>query len=455
MRNILLISLSTVVFVFSANVTFNIGGVEDCDFVSVTGNWDNWSGWGAHTDNGYQVTLDEGSYEFVILCATTNGNWWDNIWQNSIVYNAPIGGNCWNGNNEYPNYSLNVSGDMTVSYCAGTCSESCGATSFCGDGECNDDETCYLCPSDCGDCEDLSYSLVWSDEFNEPEINQDKWNFEIGTGSWGWGNGEHQYYTSRSQNAFIEDGKLIIQALYENYQGSNYTSARMTTKNKGDWLYGKIKARIKVPSAGGTWPAFWMMPTNSVYGGWPHSGEMDIMEHYGCNDGEVSATVHNTMYNWNGGIPPVSNLFNTTATTDFHEYEMEWTEDELKFYVDNQYIGSYYNQNNGHEQWPYDQEFFIILNLAIGSHFMPCATENEMLPQRYEIDYVRVYQLSNVNPGDINQDNDLNILDVVQIIQIIIDEEEDSEQEISIADMNQDSSINVLDIILIIDLIID
>ena len=77
-------------------------------------------------------------------------------------------------------------------------------------------------------------------------------------------------------------------------------SARMTTKNKGDWLYGKIKARIKVPSAGGTWPAFWMMPTNSVYGGWPHSGEMDIMEHYGCNDGEVSATVHNTMYNWNG-----------------------------------------------------------------------------------------------------------------------------------------------------------
>lgn len=123
--------------------------------------------------------------------------------------------------------------------------------------------------------------------------------------------------------------------------------------------------------------------------------------------------------------------------------------------MDSQYIGSYYNQNNGHEQWPYDQEFFIILNLAIGSHFMPCATENEMLPQRYEIDYVRVYQLSSVNPGDINQDNDLNILDVVQIIQIIIDEEEDSEQEISIADMNQDSSINVLDIILIIDLIID
>ena len=211
MSNALLILLFFISSVFTANVTFNIDGVEDCDFVSVTGNWDNWSGWGAHTDNGYSVTLDEGSYEFVILCATTDGNWWDNIWQNSILYNAPIGGSCWNGNNEYPNYSLNVSGDTTVSYCAGTCNQSCGSLSFCGDGQCDDDETCYLCPNDCGNCEDLSYNLVWSDEFNESEINQDKWNFEIGTGSWGWGNGEHQYYTSRPENAFIEDGKLIIQ----------------------------------------------------------------------------------------------------------------------------------------------------------------------------------------------------------------------------------------------------
>ena len=97
-------------------------------------------------------------------------------------------------------------------------------------------------------------------------------------------------------------------------------------------IYGKIKGRIKVPSAGGTWPAFWLMPTNSVYGGWPHSGEIDIMEHYGCDPGHVHSTVHNNTYNWNGGIPPTSYSTYTSATSDFHIYEVEWTEDELKFY---------------------------------------------------------------------------------------------------------------------------
>ena len=93
--------------------------------------------------------------------------------------------------------------------------------------------------------------------------------------------------------------------------------ARITTKNRGDWKYGKFQARIKVPSAGGTWPAFWMMPTNSVYGGWPNSGEMDIMEHYGCEPGHVESTVHNSTYNWNGGIPPTSYDMDTNATSEF------------------------------------------------------------------------------------------------------------------------------------------
>ena len=149
---------------------------------------------------------------------------------------------------------------------------------------------------------------------------------------WGWGNGEHQYY--RPQNAFIEEGILVIEARNENYGGFQYTSTRMQTRNKGDWLYGRIKARIKVPEAGGTWPAFWMMPTNSVYGGWPNSGEIDIMEHYGCDPGDVHATVHNNVFNWNGGAPPTSYSLYTTATSDFHIYEVEWTENELKFFVD-------------------------------------------------------------------------------------------------------------------------
>ena len=454
MKKYLIISFIFISTGISANVTFDIDGLEHCGFVSVTGTWDNWSGWGAHTDTNMTASIPTGSYEFVILCTDTDiPSWWDNIWTSSETFYAPVQGNCWNGNNEYPNYILNVSGDMVVSYCAGTCAHDCETASFCGDGDCADNEDCYSCSSDCGSCNDLSYNLVWSDEFDGDNIDESKWNFEIGTGNWGWGNGEHQYYTSRPENAFIEDGKLIIQALNEGYQGSNYTSARMTTKNKGDWLYGRIKASIKVPSAGGTWPAFWMMPTNSVYGGWPNSGEMDIMEHYGCNNGEVSATVHNNLYNWNGGIPPISNLYNTTATSEFHEYEMEWAEDELNFFVDGIWIGSYSNQNSGSEQWPYNQDFFIILNLAVGSHFMSCNTEDSLFPQRLEIDYVRVYQLSeqSIVTGDVNEDDSVDVLDIVMIVQFVIGNVNATQQQELIADINLDGYIDILDIVAIID----
>ena len=198
MKKYLIISFICMSMGVSANVTFNIDGLEDCGFVSVTGTWDNWSGWGAHTDTGMTASVPEGNHEFLILCTDTNiVSWWDNIWTSSAVFNAPIQGSCWNGSNENPNYILNVSEDTVVSYCAGTCNQDCGSSSS-------------------------VYNLVWSDEFEENEIDEDKWNFEIGTGNWGWGNGEHQYYTSRNQNAFIENGKLIIQALNESYQGSNY-----------------------------------------------------------------------------------------------------------------------------------------------------------------------------------------------------------------------------------------
>tara|TARA_B100000674_G_scaffold126417_1_gene97205 strand:- start:141 stop:1403 length:1263 start_codon:yes stop_codon:yes gene_type:complete len=417
----------------SANIVFNIDGLEDCGFVSVSGTWDNWSGWGAHTDTGMTASIPEGNHEFLVLCADTNiVNWSDNIWTSSVVFNAPIQGSCWNGSNEYPNYMLNVSGDTVVSYCAGTCDQNCGSSSS-------------------------VYNLVWSDEFEENEIDEEKWNFEIGTGDGGWGNGEHQYYTSRNENAFIENGKLIIQAINENYQGSYYTSAKMTTKNKGDWLYGKIKARIKVPNAGGTWPAFWMLPTNSVYGGWPNSGEMDIMEHYGCDPGHVHSTVHNNTYNWSGGIPPTGYSIYTNATSEFHEYEMEWTEDELNFFIDGSHIGSYYNQGIGWQQWPYDQEFFIILNLAVGSQFMSCNTEDSLFPQRYEVDYIRVYQLSeeSVISGDVIQDGEVNVLDVVALVEHILFGSNLTIEQLGNGDFTQDGEVNVLDVVAIVEIILE
>lgn len=297
-----------------------------------------------------------------------------------------------------------------------------------------------------------NYTLVWNDEFNSPEIDISRWNFEI----WGAGvvNNEEQAYTGRVENSYIENGKLIIKALKENYNGDEYTSARMTTKNKGDWTYGRMEARAKLPTGLGTWPAFWMMPTNSVYGGWPNSGEIDIMEHYGCDDDHIHSTVHNNMYNWNGGIPPTSYSAYTNATSDFHIYEVEWNDDELNFYLDGEFLGTYFKTNSGWQQWPYDQDFYIILNLAIGSHFMPCATENNLFPEKLEVDYIRVYQLGTGCglEGDINQDTSVNVTDVVLLVSYVLSQDIDFS---NCNDLNNDNQINITDIVYLINLIIN
>ena len=443
---ILIFNLS-LIFGFSVSFEIDMSDSQypngDYDQCGVNGSWNNWGGGGLvleDSDNdgiytGTLPNLENGTYEYVLFCSGPADNW--SGW--GVTINALMGSSCdWNPNDEWANYGFQSQGaDVNEEYCAGGCDSDCGDNGGDGGGE-------------------QTYALVWSDEFDGDDIDDDKWNFEIGNGNWGWGNGEHQYY--REENAFIEDGKLVIEALNESYGGHEYTSARMQTRNKADFLYGKISASIKVPAAGGTWPAFWMMPTNSEYGGWPHSGEIDIMEHYGCNPGDVHSTVHNNMYNWNGGIPPTSYSTTTSATSEFHEYEVEWTEDELKFFVDGSWIGSYYNQNNGWEQWPYNQEFYVILNLAIGSHFMPCETQDELFPQRYEIDYVRVYQLTDEYQvdlyGDANQDGVLDVIDVVMIIGFILNNSVPSDIEFLISDVNQDGSLDVLDIVFLVDQIL-
>lgn len=426
---------------FSSTVFFNIdmSNIDfpnnDYDNVVINGSWNDWSGWGVTLsdndgDNIYEgsINLTEGSYQYVIAMTGESDSWsgWGEI------INAPIGSSCdYNPDDQWPNYGFDLNeNDLTQNYCAGSCNQLCGDS--------ND-----------SNIDNGNYIMVWNDEFDQEFIDTNKWNFETGNGNWGWGNGEHQYY--RPQNAFIEEGILVIEARNENYGGFQYTSTRMQTRNKGDWLYGRIKARIKVPEAGGTWPAFWMMPTNSVYGGWPNSGEIDIMEHYGCDPGDVHATVHNNVFNWNGGTPPTSYSLYTTATSDFHVYEVEWTENELKFFVDDIFIGSYSNANTGWAQWPYNQEFYIILNLAIGSHFMPCQTEDNAFPQRYEIDYVRVYQLSECSLGDISNDGLIDVIDIVQLVDEIVNESDYD----SCSDINNDGQLNVIDIVSLVSLIIN
>ena len=451
--NIIFLSIS-----FSATVNFYIDMTDsefpnsDYESVLINGSWcsgeNGWDGWcltlsDDNNDNIYEgsADLNNGDYEYVIVVSGIADNWsgWGQI------INPPSLSSCdFNPTDSYYNYGFTVQGnEIEQRYCAGTCDQNCNESSSDdgGDDGANDDDI-------------NTWQLVWSDEFDGPNIDDSKWNFEIGTGSWGWGNGESQYYTNRKENAYIEDGKLIIQALYENYGGSNYTSARMTTKNKGDWTYGKISGRIKVPNAGGTWPAFWMMPTNSIYGAWPNSGEIDIMEHYGCDDDHIHSTVHNNMYNWNGGIPPTSYSAYINATLGFHIYEVEWNEDELKFYVDGEYLGTYFKTNSGWQQWPYDQDFYIILNLAIGSHFMPCDTENNLFPEKLEIDYVRVYQLGTDCglQGDINQDASVNVTDVVLLVNYVLSQDIDFS---NCSDLNNDNQINITDIVYLINLIIN
>ena len=450
-RIFILLILSSFPLCGIINFTIDMNAVsypnDEYDSVVINGSWNDWLGWGVilsdnDGDGVYQgtISLDAGEYEYIIAVTGASDDW--SGW--GVIFNAPLGSECdFNPGDEWANYGISINNnDIEQSYCVGSCDEVCSDNNDGGDGSDGDDNTI---PGIEG------YEMVWNDEFNNDVINSSNWNFEIGTGNWGWGNGEHQYYTSRTENAFIEDGKLIIKALYENYSGSNYTSARMTTKNKGDWAYGKVLARIKVPEAGGTWPAFWMMPTNSVYGGWPNSGEIDIMEHYGCDPGHVHSTVHNNTYNWNGGIPPTSYSTYTNATSDFHIYEVEWTEDKMDFYVDDSYLGTYFKTSGGWQQWPYDQEFYIILNLAIGSHFMACDTQNELFPQQLEIDYVRVYQLSNCISGDVSGDGIINVIDIVAMVDQILNNTE----IVPCSDLNNDGSVDIVDVVALVALIID
>lgn len=231
-----------------------------------------------------------------------------------------------------------------------------------------------------------SAGLIWSDEFNTPGApDPTKWGYDIGTGSGGWGNNELQFYTSRSQNAIIENGVLKINAIKESFSGSNYTSARLLSKDKFSFKYGRIETRAKVPAGVGTWPAIWMLGSNFPTAGWPACGEIDIMEHRGMELNKIFATLHypgNSGANGRGGTTTISN-----ATTEFHNYKADWTATEIKFYVDDQLFFTFPNNNS----IPFNQNFFFILNLAIGGNFAgPVAPS--LTNATLEIDYIRVYQ---------------------------------------------------------------
>jgi beta-glucanase (GH16 family) len=241
--------------------------------------------------------------------------------------------------------------------------------------------------------------LVWSDEFNSPGLpDESKWSYDVGGG--GWGNNELQYYTlKREENARIEDSTLIIELRKEAFQERDYTSARLVSKNKGDWLYGRVEVRAKLPSGKGTWPAIWMLPTDWEYGQWPSSGEIDIMEHVGYDQGVIHATVHTADLNHTKGTQVGKSIKVNDCSDQFHVYSIEWYPDRIDAFVDGTKYFTFENRGEGYATWPFDKRFHLLLNIAFGGDWGGAqGIDNSIVSARFYIDYVRVYQKAESGP---------------------------------------------------------
>jgi beta-glucanase (GH16 family) len=255
-----------------------------------------------------------------------------------------------------------------------------------------------------------SWKLVWSDEFDQPGLpDPAKWDYETGFIR----NNEQQYYTrERPENARVENGMLVLEARKEQFKNpgydpeakehgnsrrsrefASYTSASLTTRGKAAWTYGRVEVRAKLPAGRGVWPAIWMLGSNLREVGWPRCGEIDIMEFVGHEPGVIHANIHTAQYNHIRKNGKGSEIKIPDASEAFHVYALEWDKDHLDFFVDDHKYFTYQNEGSGVEAWPYDKEQYLILNLAIGGEWGGAKGIDESLfPQRYYIDYVRVYQ---------------------------------------------------------------
>lgn len=244
-----------------------------------------------------------------------------------------------------------------------------------------------------------NYELAWSDEFDGTTLDMTKWSYMLGDGCdinlCGWGNNERQYYLA--DNVSVANGMLTISAMKNRYKASAYTSGRIRSIDKGDFVYGRIEARIKLPGGQGIWPAFWMLPTDEAYGGWAASGEIDIMEAINLN-GAGGNEVHGTIHygdNWPNNTYTGQVVSPSTSVTDnFHVYSVEWEPSEIRWYVDGllyQTLNNWYSESAPYPA-PFDQRFHILLNVAVGGDWPGDPDRITPFPADMQVDYVRVYQ---------------------------------------------------------------
>ncbi len=253
------------------------------------------------------------------------------------------------------------------------------------------------------------WELVWNDEFDGDQLDLSKWSPNV------WPprrvNDEDQAYTGRRKNLRIEDGNLVIEVHKEEHEDAAYTSGRLHSAGKGDFLYGRFEVRAKLPQGRGSWPAIWMLPSDpyrysttceegedwqgsSTCNAWPNSGEIDIMEHVGYQMGHVHGTVHNKAYYWQNWEQRKGRILVGDVDENFHVYSLEWSPQRIDIFVDDSHYFTYVNEGTGWRAWPFDHPFHLILNVAVGGVWGRAGgpIDDSIFPQQMLVDYVRVYR---------------------------------------------------------------
>lgn len=239
------------------------------------------------------------------------------------------------------------------------------------------------------------YTLTWSDEFNGPSLDPTIWSHQNGDGCpglCGWGNNELEYYTDRPENLFFQNGKMIIEARPESFNGRNYTSSKILTQGKKPVKFGRIDIRAILPKGKGIWPAFWLMPEKSVFGGWPKSGEIDLMEVVGHEPNKTHGTLH---YGPGPGSTQINRHYTLPSGTfndEFHVFSLEWKEDQIQWLIDGHVFSTVNKADLGASHYPFNEEFFVIMNLAVGGNWPGNPDATTYFPQWLIVDYIRVYQ---------------------------------------------------------------